>query len=198
MNEHGISKKVRLIMAAAAVGLLGIIVSLMLLQTSWQEKARETFQERRVPALGPVEARPNTPPFLVSTGSGTAITLQDFDSQVLYINYWAEWCKPCIEELPYLKELESRLAPAGVSVLLVNMDYGEENIQKAKELQRNLFPGANAIYSHGQQFKDLYLIDALPFHMLVDKQGRTASSFYASLLDNKTKFEQMIQTLLEE
>lgn len=185
-------------MALAAIGLLGIIVSLMLLQTSWQEKALETFRERRVPALGPVEARPNTPTFLVSTGDGTSIRLEDFESEVLYINFWAEWCKPCLEELPYLKTLQDRMGSKGFAVLLINMDYGEENIEKAKGLQRKLFPSANTIYSHGQQFKDLYLVDALPFHMLIDKQGRTASGFYASLLDHKDKFESMIESLIQE
>ena len=41
--------------------------------------------------------------------------------QWLLINYWAEWCKPCIEEIPQLNEFAARHA-ARVRVLMVNYD----------------------------------------------------------------------------
>ena len=35
------------------------------------------------------------------------------------VNYWAEWCKPCIREVPELNSLDSE---AGITVLGVNYD----------------------------------------------------------------------------
>lgn len=40
----------------------------------------------------------------------------------LVINYWAEWCKPCIKEVPELNELNSQ---SGITVLGVNFDGAE-------------------------------------------------------------------------
>lgn len=47
-------------------------------------------------------------------------------------------------------------------------------------------------------FKSCFLVEALPFHILIDKQGRTAASFYAAIDQHNQKFEQMIESLLEE
>ena len=47
------------------------------------------------------------------------------DSEWVFVNYWAKWCKPCIEEIPELNGLDSR---DGYRVLGVNFDgvTGEE------------------------------------------------------------------------
>lgn len=42
-----------------------------------------------------------------------------YHGQWLVINYWAEWCKPCIEEIPELNDLHTE---AGVSVIGINYD----------------------------------------------------------------------------
>lgn len=39
------------------------------------------------------------------------------------INFWATWCKPCIEELPYLEELNAARKEAPTKVVLVSLDF---------------------------------------------------------------------------
>ncbi|MEO6758557.1 MAG: TlpA disulfide reductase family protein [Saprospiraceae bacterium] len=41
----------------------------------------------------------------------------------LVINFWATWCKPCVEELPSFDELSERYADKNVQVLLVSLDF---------------------------------------------------------------------------
>ncbi|MDX1453552.1 MAG: TlpA disulfide reductase family protein [Oleiphilaceae bacterium] len=38
--------------------------------------------------------------------SGEAQSLKDVNGQWLLFNYWAEWCAPCIKEIPELNELD--------------------------------------------------------------------------------------------
>jgi thiol-disulfide isomerase/thioredoxin len=47
--------------------------------------------------------------------------LSDFNGQWLLINYWAEWCKPCLEEVPELNEFYSQYA-SEYSMLAVSFD----------------------------------------------------------------------------
>lgn len=42
------------------------------------------------------------------------------------INFWATWCKPCIEELPYFEQLHDGLANEKVRVILVSMDFEKD------------------------------------------------------------------------
>lgn len=52
---------------------------------------------------------------------GDSITLSQLQGKVLLINYWAEWCKPCREEIPELNAF-SRENPDKVMVYAVNFD----------------------------------------------------------------------------
>tara|TARA_B100000427_G_scaffold147781_1_gene122840 strand:- start:683 stop:1306 length:624 start_codon:yes stop_codon:yes gene_type:complete len=36
---------------------------------------------------------------------GTKFSLRDFQNKILFINYWATWCNPCLAEMPSMAEL---------------------------------------------------------------------------------------------
>ena len=59
----------------------------------------------------------------VACTRGTPDPLAQPDGEWLFINYWAEWCKPCIEEIPQLNALDSTYDQ--VTVLGVNYDGAE-------------------------------------------------------------------------
>jgi len=42
------------------------------------------------------------------TAQGEQENLQEFHGQWLLINYWAIWCKPCIEEIPELNHIHTQ------------------------------------------------------------------------------------------
>lgn len=39
------------------------------------------------------------------------------------INFWATWCKPCIEELPFLEQLNASETEKPLRVILVSLDF---------------------------------------------------------------------------
>ncbi len=61
-------------------------------------------------------------------------TLDGLKGQWVVINYWARWCKPCIEEIPELNELDHDFDT--ITVLGVNYDgaTGEDLKAQATEL----------------------------------------------------------------
>ena len=69
---------------------------------------------------------------LYNTGSAQAVRLvntQDLQTRfkagrdtVYIVNFWATWCKPCIQELPYFEKFSSEHKSRPVKVLLVNVD----------------------------------------------------------------------------
>ena len=50
---------------------------------------------------------------------GTKLNWDTLRGQWVLVNYWAEWCKPCLEEIPELNELDK--AP-DITILGVNFD----------------------------------------------------------------------------
>jgi len=41
---------------------------------------------------------------------GNPLELSDFKGKRLLVNYWATWCRPCIEEMPDMETLQSMLS----------------------------------------------------------------------------------------
>ncbi|RIV67527.1 TlpA family protein disulfide reductase [Flagellimonas aequoris] len=44
------------------------------------------------------------------------------DDQTYIINFWATWCKPCLEELPYFEKVGAEQKDNKVKVILVSLD----------------------------------------------------------------------------
>lgn len=65
---------------------------------------------------------------------GQALDLSSLEGNWVLINYWAPWCKPCIEEIPELNKLHHDYAE--ITVLGVNYDgtTGEALAEQVKKL----------------------------------------------------------------
>ena len=54
---------------------------------------------------------------------------QDNDTTYV-INFWATWCSPCVQELPYLLELDSLFADQPLKLVLVSLDFRKDYLRK--------------------------------------------------------------------
>ncbi len=54
-----------------------------------------------------------------------------FHNDTIYvINFWATWCKPCLEELPYIEQIHKDKFDDPVRVILVSLDFRHQIQQK--------------------------------------------------------------------
>ena len=44
----------------------------------------------------------------------------------LVINFWATWCRPCVDEMPVLEKVAARYRSKGVKLILVSMDFKQD------------------------------------------------------------------------
>ncbi len=180
-------------MGAAAVILMLVLFGLLLLHSNVPENSFGPQARFQVPDLGPMETRP-----AIADVAADANLLASLQGKVVYINFWASWCEPCKVELPLIEKLQNHFGPEKFQVVLINVDTSDEAIKQAVEMQRRLTPSAVAIYKDTREWQQMMNVEMLPYHVVVDKKGRTAAAFYASVEKNYDKFEKLLQGLIEE
>lgn len=55
--------------------------------------------------------------FELTTLSGKQISLDDYQGQIVVLNFWASWSAPCLREMPNLERLQQTYKHAGLQVL---------------------------------------------------------------------------------
>ncbi|WP_314054028.1 TlpA family protein disulfide reductase [Capnocytophaga gingivalis] len=102
---------------------------------------------------------------------GTA-SLADFKGKLVYIDVWASWCKPCVGEIPHLKELEAKFHGKNIEFVSISIDEDKEawkSAVKAHDLKGVQLIADNAFKS---QFILDYDINQIPTFLLIDKNGK--------------------------
>jgi len=56
--------------------------------------------------------------------SGGPVSLAEYEGQIVYLDFWASWCPPCLVSMPIMNEIRNRLQDEGIAfeVLAVNVD----------------------------------------------------------------------------
>ena len=62
------------------------------------------------------------PDFRLSDLAGEEVNLSDFEGKPVLLNFWAGWCRPCKEEMPYLQQVYEEWSDRGLVVLTVGRD----------------------------------------------------------------------------
>ncbi len=63
--------------------------------------------------------------------------LEQQDGKTHVVNFWATWCKPCVDELPYFQKLAKTYKDKNVEVLFVSLDFTDEIESKLKPFIKN-------------------------------------------------------------
>ena len=112
-----------------------------------------------------VTAGDTAPEFSISTDAGSTVTRSDFGGKLLVLNFWATWCKPCLDEMPSLDQFQRTFADSGVVVLGVSVDQNAQAyrnvLAKAKvAFQTARDPEAKISAEYGTfQFPETYIIN---------------------------------------
>ena len=58
--------------------------------------------------------------------SGEAIDLGELKNKTVFVNFWATWCKPCIQEMPTIENAQAQLQGKDVVFLLASNESVEQ------------------------------------------------------------------------
>jgi len=112
------------------------------------------------------------PDFTLENLDGEAVTLSSYLGQVVIIDFWATWCKPCLTSFPALHELVVQHEEEGVVLLVVSID---KSLRKPRNyLIEQGYPTANVLWGsldEARAVKDLYGVVGIPQTFIIDREG---------------------------
>lgn len=95
-----------------------------------------------------------------------------------WINVWATWCKPCVEEMPRLRGWRDKLAAAGkpFELVFVSIDESDAEVAEFRKLHPDALPSMRLAdpAKSPAWFGELGLSNssAIPIHFFVDQTNR--------------------------
>lgn len=73
----------------------------------------------------------NTPivDFALPAITGETVSTRDYAGRVVFLNFWATWCPPCVREMPTFERFVADQPPDGAVVIAVNVDEPREVVE---------------------------------------------------------------------
>jgi cytochrome c biogenesis protein CcmG/thiol:disulfide interchange protein DsbE len=118
------------------------------------------------------------PTFTLTDLHGTNWRLADLRGKVVFLNFWATWCQPCLQEMPSMKALDQRMPEGSFQMLTVLFNDRPEIAQNVVRKMGLTFPvlvDANGVAARQ------YGLTGVPETYIIDPQGVLREKFIGPL-----------------
>ena len=147
--------------------LIGLLVVAPLAYNHLKEKANTNAITSQTSDLSEYAA----PDFTVYDKDGNAVQLSDFFGKPIVLNFWASWCGPCQNEMPYFDAVYQQY-DGDVLFLMVNMtDGNRETVAKASGFIENYGYQFPVYYDTDMDAANTYGVYSLPTTYFISKDG---------------------------
>ncbi len=121
---------------------------------------------------------------------GNVISLETLKGKVIFMNFWATWCPPCIAEMPSIDKLYEEMGDEVVFVML-SLD---QDFELAKAFDKR--KGYNLpIYAPASNLPSMYESSAIPTTYVIDADGNLALTHKGMADYNSEEFKKFLNSL---
>ncbi|HLV23977.1 MAG TPA: TlpA disulfide reductase family protein [Moheibacter sp.] len=111
------------------------------------------------------------PAFTFNSINGNNVSLSDMKGKYLYVDIWATWCRPCLQQLPAMKELEEKYRDTDIEFVSISVDNDRDKAKWQKMVQDKQMGGVQLFAGKRTSFHQDYEISTIPKFLLIGKDG---------------------------
>jgi thiol-disulfide isomerase/thioredoxin len=123
------------------------------------------------------------------------------EGRVVLVNFWATWCRPCLDEIPALVELERKLGEQGFDLVAVSLDNPADQQTLLEPFLIKWFPGFTTYLSVENDMDSMVSVvdpfwdEVLPTSYVLARDGSMVKRFQGG--SSAEEFAAAIQPLLD-
>ncbi|MDT8363821.1 MAG: TlpA disulfide reductase family protein [Nitrosomonas sp.] len=140
----------------------------------------------------------NTPPPACDLDhmDGTAMSgWQSMQGKVIYIDFWASWCPPCIKSFPFMNQLAADFHERGLEVVGINLD---EKRADADTFLQKIPTHFTVLFDREKHCAADFDVIAMPSTYIIDKRGFIRHIHRGFRAGDTAAVRELVETLLEE
>lgn len=119
----------------------------------------------------------SAPPFTVTDMNGQTVSLASLKGKPVFLNFWATWCPPCVEEMPDIQRMYAKYGDK-VHFVIVNIDGTKPDVTAFMENHAFSFPVA--LDTNGSA-ASAYAVQAIPTSYIIDADSNVVDSHIGAL-----------------
>jgi len=144
--------------------------------------------EKRKASSAKLQPGNMAPEIELENPQGKTIPLSSLRGNVVLIDFWASWCKPCRRENPNVVKMYNELKNDGFEIYGVSLDRDKGKWVQAIEQDGLTWPQVSDLQFWNSAAAQLYSVSSIPHTVLVDREGKIiATGLRGQALEAKVK-----------
>ena len=112
------------------------------------------------------------PGFTVVDKDEHTVSLKDLAGKLVYIDFWATWCHPCLEQRPFFEKLKEEYKGKNIVFLSISLDDEKNKWLAFLEKNKALENEYHAVKGMQSDVAVAYQVKAIPLFVLINTDGK--------------------------
>jgi thiol-disulfide isomerase/thioredoxin len=134
------------------------------------------------------------PEFSITTLSREFLELNDLRGKVVVLDFWGTWCPPCVQAVPWLRDMEKKHAKDPFVLVGVSSDSDEPALRDFLSKNQMEWP---EYWDRDRKFQQIWSVRAWPTYVLIDDEGIVRFRTMGNNPTERAKLEDAIKRQLK-
>ncbi len=123
------------------------------------------------------------------------VKLSGYRGKVVYLDFWASWCGPCLVSLPLLEEMRKKFPADEFQIVAVNLDTEPA---KAKRFLKKRPVGYPSATDPAGKLPEMFGVETMPTSYLIDRNGVVRYVHAGFKKQDISEIQSLVRDLVEE
>ncbi|WP_196140900.1 TlpA disulfide reductase family protein [Aliikangiella sp. G2MR2-5] len=114
--------------------------------------------------------------------------------KVIYVDFWASWCKPCRQSFPWMNQMKRKYGAEGLKIITVNLD---KEHQLAEQFLKENPADFQIIFDPKGETAEKFALQGMPMSFVFDRNGKPQFSHVGFITKKIPQYESELNQLLK-